>query len=139
MSERRSDPTDPPTGVHKGAANGSEDGNDPRIRIAPMRWVHLSQVLGIEGRSFPNPWPREGFAYELNRDFSYPEVALDPDGRVVGYCVSWLLFERAQIQNIAVHPEARRRGVARELLRSAMRRARGSRAVRQPATRSRPS
>lgn len=94
--------------------------SDPSCRIAPMDWVHLSQILIIEEKSFPNPWSREGFSYELNRDFSYPEVALGPSDEVRGYCVRWQIDCRAQIQNIAVAPEHRREGIASQLLRSAV-------------------
>ncbi|MFQ5789944.1 MAG: ribosomal protein S18-alanine N-acetyltransferase, partial [Acidobacteriota bacterium] len=38
---------------------------------------------------------------------------------VVGYCVQWVTFGRLHVQNIAVHPQHRRCGLARYLLEDA--------------------
>jgi ribosomal-protein-alanine N-acetyltransferase len=40
----------------------------------------------------------------------------EADGRIVGMVVNWLLVDEAHVATIAVHPEFRRRGIARELL-----------------------
>ena len=50
--------------------------------------------------------------------FSHPRVVVTKDDprEVAGYCVSWIVFETMQIQNVAIHPRHRRRGLARHLL-----------------------
>jgi len=80
---------------------------------------HLDEVEAIERLSYSNPWPRDSFVHEIEENgFSHPRVAVTKDdGReVAGYCVAWIVFETLQIQNVAVHPQHRRRGLARHLL-----------------------
>ena len=80
---------------------------------------HLDEVEVIERLSYSNPWPRDSFVHEIEENgFSHPRVAVTrDDGReVAGYCIAWIVFETLQIQNVAVHPRHRRRGLARHLL-----------------------
>jgi ribosomal-protein-alanine N-acetyltransferase len=88
--------------------------------IGPMQIEDLSEVLAIEREAFSNPWSREAFVHEIQRNpFSHPTVArtsrVGTHG-VAGYCVKWVVFELMHIQNIAVHPAHLRRGLGRYLL-----------------------
>jgi ribosomal-protein-alanine N-acetyltransferase len=87
-----------------------------------MRDEDLPQVLSIEGRSFPNPWPETTFRGEIqNVGLSHPMVAaIRPDGEIVGYILYWLVADEMQINNVAVHPDRRRRGLGERMLRAAM-------------------
>jgi len=85
----------------------------------PMNTDHLHEVELIERLSYSNPWPRDSFTHEIEENgFSHPRVAVTTDDarEVAGYCISWIVFETLQIQNVAVHPRHRRRGLARHLL-----------------------
>lgn len=97
--------------------------------LLPMAHRHLDEVLAIERMSYTNPWPREAFVHEIARNpLSRPSVA-SARGRpleVAGYCVYWLVFEHLHVQNVAVHPRHRRRGVARLLLLGALSHGRAS-------------
>ena len=87
--------------------------------LMPMNSGHLHEVELIERLSYSNPWPRDSFTHEIEENgFSHPRVAVTTvDVReVAGYCVSWIVLETLQIQNVAVHPRYRRRGLARHLL-----------------------
>ena len=87
--------------------------------LMPMNTDHLHEVELIERLSYSNPWPRDSFTHEIEENgFSHPRVAVTTgDAReVAGYCISWIVFETLQIQNVAVHPRHRRRGLARLLL-----------------------
>ncbi|HIJ97424.1 MAG TPA: ribosomal protein S18-alanine N-acetyltransferase [Desulfuromonadales bacterium] len=75
----------------------------------------LDAVLAIEQASYPAPWRREHFQHEIDTPHSFPFVA-ESDGIVVGYVGLMSLFEEAQILNIAVLPELRGRGIARQLM-----------------------
>lgn len=90
-----------------------------RYFIRRMRDKDLSEVRAIEVLSFPNPWSESTFRGEIqNAPISQPLVVLQrPEERVVAYIVYWLIGEDVQINNIAVHPEARGRGVGEALLR----------------------
>lgn len=92
--------------------------------IESMRMEDLAEVLAIEQATFSNPWPRESFQYEIDKNpLSYPTVARakGTDGaEVAGYCVKWVVFDHMHIQNIAVHPEHQKRGLGRYLLEEAL-------------------
>ncbi len=77
----------------------------------------IEAVLGIERASFTNPWTREMYLSELaNRGVSYCFLAKETSGRVVGFCSFWRVLDELHINNLAVLPELRRRGVASALL-----------------------
>jgi len=91
-------------------------------RVVPLEARHLPSVLTIEAASYPRPWTRAGFRHELEAN----PVALcravvhgEPPGeRLGGYLFCWSLGEELRINNIAVHPDLRRRGLARVLLKA---------------------
>lgn len=86
------------------------------ITIAEMASRHLPQVLEIERLSFPTPWTQGLFLHELKLPFSRVRVAHsngNGNSALVGYVCWWLVAEEAHILNLAVHPDYRRRGVAR--------------------------
>lgn len=104
------------------------------LDIQPMRREDLPEVLTIEVASFPLPWTKEMFESELaRRDLSEALVARLPDAGtpppIVGYICGWVVGEELHINNIAVNPRWRRRGIAGALLTAALDRgrARGAR------------
>jgi ribosomal-protein-alanine N-acetyltransferase len=89
-----------------------------------MERSDLDAVMAIEECSFSLPWKREHFLQEIHSHLSFPFVA-DRNGVVVGYVCLQVLFEEAQIMDIAVAPEERGRGVASLLMERAMEFSRG--------------
>ena len=87
-----------------------------KISIVPMTSEHLDAVAALERLCFPNPWSRAMFAEELDNALSAYLVALDEAGTVVGYAGLQVILDEGTILNIAVHPDARRRGIASQLL-----------------------
>jgi ribosomal-protein-alanine N-acetyltransferase len=78
----------------------------------------LEGILRVDAASFTNPWTRDMFVWEArNSDVARLYVYRTFDGQVIAYCAAWQIFEELHINNLAVLPEWRRRGVARELLR----------------------
>ena len=85
--------------------------------VAPLAKRHLDQVMAIEQACFPQPWERLLFEASLLHTKSLCLAAVTLPGQVLaGYVCLWLEPAQVQIQNIAVHPAFRRRGVARYLL-----------------------
>ena len=77
----------------------------------------IESILEIEQTSFSNPWTREMYLAELeNRGISYFYLAKTAEGRTVGFCSFWRVLDELHINNLAVMPEDRRRGVATALL-----------------------
>lgn len=84
------------------------------ITIEKMSREHLSEVASIEEMSFSLPWSLESLELMLTEQAS-ALVALE-DGRVLGYVGMMCVLDEGQIINVAVHPDARRRGVGRSLM-----------------------
>jgi ribosomal-protein-alanine N-acetyltransferase len=77
----------------------------------------IDGVLAVEQSAFTNPWTRAMYVAELeHRDVSRILLARDDDGRTIGFCSFWRVLDELHINNLAVVPEARGRGVASALL-----------------------
>lgn len=100
---------------------------DPDLRarytFAPLDRGHLDEVVAIERASYSHPWPRKAFQYEIEKNpLGWARAALTraAPARVAGYVITWIVFEHLHLQNVAVHPHDRRRGLARLLIVTAM-------------------
>lgn len=85
--------------------------------IVPMRAEHVPQVAALERCCFSDPWSENSVASELTNPLSLWLVALDGE-TVAGYVGSQTVLDQADILNVAVSPDYRRRGIAGALLES---------------------
>ena len=92
------------------------ENNRMRVRIVPMTADHLDEVAELERICFSAPWSRNMLAEELDNALSAFLVALDDEGKVVGYAGVQVILDEGYITNVAVRPEYRRRVVAAQLL-----------------------
>ena len=76
----------------------------------------IAQVMAIERMSFPSPWSEQMVIEELSNPVS-SFLVLEVEGRILGYLCAWWVDREVHLLNLATHPEARRRGVAKRLLR----------------------
>jgi ribosomal-protein-alanine N-acetyltransferase len=77
----------------------------------------LDGVLAVEDASFNNPTTREWYEGELKRpDVCFIYVLRTPEYRVAAFCAFWLVVGEAHINNLAVLPELRSRGLGTQLL-----------------------
>ena len=84
--------------------------------VGPMRMADVGAVLEIERLSFSSPWPAFAFEQELTANrLAHYRVARLGD-RVVAFGGIWLMVDEAHITTFGVHPDHRRRGIARRLL-----------------------
>jgi ribosomal-protein-alanine N-acetyltransferase len=106
-------------GAWEAAATGVTD------RQVVTRLVHLPdlrEVIEIERASFADPWSREAFESSIDPQRMRFLVAEDGrqdssgERRILGYVVALLLFDEAEIANLAVAPSARRHGIGGLLL-----------------------
>jgi ribosomal-protein-alanine N-acetyltransferase len=69
--------------------------------------------------SFPTPWTLSSFQYEMNEN---PYANLFgvrlADGPIVGFGCVWVVDQELRINNLAIHPRHRGRGIAGRLLES---------------------
>ena len=99
-----------------------------RVRVVPMHPDHLDELERLEKICFSRPWSRNMLAEELENECAAFLVAEEPaTGRVLGYAGVLVVADEGYITNVAVFPEYRRRGVARELIAVFDRFAQGSR------------
>ena len=101
------------------------------LSIERMLAADLPDVLVIERASFSMPWSRGAFLYEIEQNQVARCWVGRTDSRIVGYICLWQVADELHVTNVAVHPDARRQGIARALLESvfAHARAAGSRVV----------
>jgi len=92
-----------------------------------MRLEDVDQVALIDHLSFPTPWPRRAYLFELEHNpharlfvAEKPSVTVGADV-VVGMLVMWLVLDEAHIATLAVHPDHRRQGIGARLLAQALR------------------
>ena len=76
-----------------------------------MRAADLDDIMEIERLSFPNPWGRQIFIEELEREWAHLRVVRD-EGRVVAFCNYWVVRDEVHLLNVAVHPDQRGKGHA---------------------------
>lgn len=74
----------------------------------------ISALAEIEKRSSLSPWSEAQIRAELAKERAHFWTAR-AGGRAVGYAGFWLVQDEAQVATVAVHPEFRRRGIARRL------------------------
>ena len=90
------------------------------LRVDPMGVDDLDQVLAIERVSFPHPWSRQAFLYELRENrvarLWVARATDEPAAPVVGYLCLWFIADEVHVTNFAVHPAYRRRGIGRQLM-----------------------
>jgi [ribosomal protein S18]-alanine N-acetyltransferase len=96
-----------------------------QIRIVPMEFSHLDEILNIEEKSFATPWSRYAFTCELmDNDFARYFVLIH-DELVIGYMGLWVILDEAHITNVAIHPDYRNRRLGEVLIREVVWRCQG--------------
>jgi [ribosomal protein S18]-alanine N-acetyltransferase len=88
-----------------------------RALVQPMKPADIEAVMDVERLCFRRPWSPKVFLEEIARPHAYVDVIRTlPDRRLVGFVNYWLVVDEVHILNVAVHPDARRQGLARRLL-----------------------
>ena len=87
----------------------------PGLRVRRLVYGDLPSVLAIERRSFQTPWSLAMFVLELSKPAGIC-LGIAGEHGLVGYLVCSRYADVWHLMNIAVAPERRREGVARELM-----------------------
>ncbi len=85
------------------------------LKIVPMAERHLDALAELERVCFSSPWTRAGLAAELDNPGAVFAVA-ELDGETAGYAGMNCVLDECYVDNVAVFPQYRRRGVARALM-----------------------
>ena len=84
--------------------------------VRPAVKDDVVQISGLENICFSLPWSERSFFEEITDNEIARYAVAEAAGKIVGYAGVWLVAGEGHITNIAVHPEFRRRGVAKELI-----------------------
>lgn len=86
------------------------------IEIRRATLDDLQGMMKIERASFPTPWPVAAIAADICENaFSRTLVAEDGDG-VAGFIIYWVVEDERHLQNLAVDPSRRGRGIGRSMV-----------------------
>ena len=80
-----------------------------------MDQSHVESIARLEAVCFNDPWSINSIQSELNNALSLWVVAVESN-RVVGYVGSQSVMGWADMMNLAVDPDYRKRGIGRELV-----------------------
>ena len=83
--------------------------------ITRMNDQHVSQVAALEQICFSAPWSEKSIAGELDNPLSL-WLVWEEEGTVLGYVGSQTVLGETDMMNVAVSPEARRKGIAQRLI-----------------------
>lgn len=85
------------------------------LQIDDMRKEDLEQVSTMEAACFSMPWSKKSFEENLNRSDAVYVVARDGE-KVLGYCGAYVILNEADINQVAVEPLHRKKGVGGKML-----------------------
>lgn len=100
-----------------------EPSPDPPIsdlKLVSMKLEHLDAVLEIENSSFPIPWRREAFEYDLVQNALGHYWSLFQKHELIGYAGFWLVDRIAHLTTICIRENFRGKGLGRWLLLTVM-------------------
>lgn len=89
------------------------------VTITDMTAAHLADLAAIETLCFADPWSETALAEELQNPCAAFLVAMRGQ-QTVGYVGCHHIAGEGYITNVAVHPDCRRQGIARQLLAEAL-------------------
>ncbi|MDE0021944.1 MAG: ribosomal protein S18-alanine N-acetyltransferase [Candidatus Poribacteria bacterium] len=101
------------------------------LRFGAARPGDIDEMRRIERQSFASPWPRAFFEKELSGELPQSRTtAAWLNGKLAAYCIAWTAADETHIVNFAVHPNLRRQGIGKALVRNLFAEARRSKAPR---------
>lgn len=84
------------------------------MEITKMTEKDCRELSELDKKCFAVPWSEQSFSEEAKNPLATYLLAKE-DGKIVGYCGFWRVSGEAQVTNIAVLPEYRRRKIANKL------------------------
>ena len=85
-----------------------------------MKETDLPIVLELEEQLFTSTWKMDDFLYEMNENPFSQMYVWEEDSEIVGYMGIWIIFEQAQLTNLAVNKKYQGKGYGRKLLEMAI-------------------
>lgn len=73
-----------------------------KMEIRKMLLKDIDEVMKIDQDSFSTPWTEDIFIHEVEENDYAHYFVVETDGKVIGYVGLWIVYEDAQITNIAI-------------------------------------
>ena len=84
--------------------------------IVKMDYCHVNKVAELEKMCFSSPWSESSLSEEIENEGAFFIVSVNEKKEVEGYCGMHIVLDECYIDNIAVFPHARNKGIAKMLL-----------------------
>ncbi len=85
------------------------------MTLRTWKYEDILAISRLEKESFKDPWTFEMFASGFSSPYFYGVLA-EEDGEIIGYGCETILFENAEIDNLAVAKDHRRKGLGMILM-----------------------
>ena len=83
--------------------------------IRAWNFEDIPKIAALEQVCFSDAWTQEAFVAAFSSPF-FHGVLIEEDGEIIAYACESVLFEDAEIENVAVAPAFRKRGLGRTLM-----------------------
>lgn len=94
----------------------------PEAEVLPLGSADLIDCLTLDRLALGGLWSEEQWGKELMEP-KRPVVGVREQGRLLALASGWVVVDELHITAVAVHPEARRRGLGRRVLLGLLRQA----------------
>lgn len=85
-------------------------------KIIPLTEEYIDSLVRLEQLCFDEPWTKGMFLGDIKNENTVYFAAVDGNNDVIAYAGMWVAVDEGQITNVAVHPNYRRKGIAKTLL-----------------------
>lgn len=83
--------------------------------VRPIREEDVPRIHEIETLCFALPWSEASILHDIRENVVARWLVLEEEGRVMAYAGMWFVLDEAHVCNVAVHPDARGRGLGRRI------------------------
>lgn len=90
---------------------------DGNMKICEMAESHIEKIAELERMSFSEPWSEKSLREQLDNPAAY-FIVLEDGNETAGYGGMHVVAGEAYIDNVAVFPDKRGRGMGAEILRA---------------------
>ncbi len=95
---------------------GIDRSMEKNLIIRQARGEDARQIAEIEKACFATPWSYESLNHDITENDLALYIVAEACGKICGYAGLWKILDEGHITNVAVHPEYRRRYIARGML-----------------------
>ena len=85
------------------------------LKFDSLKEIYLNSLVDLDKTCFIIPWSKKLFENDITNPNAFYILAINNE-KVIAYCGLYKVLDEADITNIAVHPDFRKKGLASMLL-----------------------